>query len=470
MGFSQHKITTNYTQTLADYIYNTQYEDIPAEVIERAKVITTQVIGVSLAAKNMADTQKAIALTRLLNGGTQGEATGWVSGDRLSLEQACLLNGTLADIMDWEDCSCTGHPSAGVIPMAWTFAEALHMSGKEMLTAIVVGWEVYQRIAMAVQPSPATRARKGWGLVSWQIFGALVPALKLMGHSPKQINQALGTATTCSVLPTGLHEFTKSSVYHFEHGFRNYTAATLARCTKLGIEEMEDGLDDFNAYGNIMSPDAHHPEWYTRELGSRYMIMETLLKHWPANMWVQLSVEIAYNLVTQNHIEAEDIEEIIISPGTERRMDPVGDGFDSLTHAQFNIPYVVAAMIYNRVPGDKWYAKETLKDPKVIALANRVKASDEPMDSPQNGFALFCKGDYPDKTVIIRTKDGRTFSDTMRYHPGHPANMMDRGEISSRFHIQTSLVMDDEKADRALEALWNIENCEDIAALSWMLH
>ena len=93
MGFSQHKITTNYTQTLADYIYNTQYEDIPAEVIERAKVITTQVIGVSLAAKNMADTQKAIALTRLLNGGTQGEATGWVSGDPLSPANAAFQAG-----------------------------------------------------------------------------------------------------------------------------------------------------------------------------------------------------------------------------------------------------------------------------------------------------------------------------------------------------------------------------------------
>ena len=53
MGFSQHKLTTNYTKILSEYIKNIKYEDLPPEVVERAKIITTQVIGVSLAAKNM---------------------------------------------------------------------------------------------------------------------------------------------------------------------------------------------------------------------------------------------------------------------------------------------------------------------------------------------------------------------------------------------------------------------------------
>ena len=470
MGFSQHKLTTNYTQILSEYIKKTRYEDLPPEVIERAKIITTQVIGVSLAAKNMAETKKAIALAREDNAGGQGEATAWVDGSLLSLENACMLNGALADMLDWEDCSCTGHPSCGIVPVAWGVAESMKLSGKDFITAVVVGYEVYQRIAMAIQPSLDERTRRGWGLTSWQIFGSLVPALKLMGHDVRQINQALGMATACSPIPTNLHEYTKSDVYHFEHGFRNKTAITLARCAKLGVEELEDGIDDFNAFGLLMTSERHDPSWYTRELGDRYMIMETLLKHWPANMWVQTPVEIVYNIVTENNIEADDIEEIIVKPGTYRRMDDVGEGFTSITHAQFNIPFVLAAMLYNRTPGSDWYTPENMKDPKVVALAHRVHPSDDPTDSPINGFELFQRGDYPWKTMIVRTKDGRTFSGSMSCHPGHPANMMDRAEIASRFRIQAAPVLDPETTEKAIRALLDLENCDDISRLRWLLH
>ena len=470
MGFSQHKLTTNYTQILSEYIKNIKYEDLPAEVVERTKIITAQVIGVSLAAENMAETQKAIALAKACNTGAQGEATAWVDGGKLSLENACMLNGALADMLDWEDCSCTGHPSCGVVPVAWGVAESLKCSGKDLITAIVAGYEVYQRIAMAVQPSLDERTRRGWGLTSWQLFGSLVPAVKLMGHDALQINKALSMCTTCVPIPTNLHEYTKSDVYHFEHGFRNKTAITLARCAQLGVENLEDGLDDFDAFGNLMTADRHDPSWYTRQLGERYMIMETLLKHWPANMWVQTPVEIVYNIVTANHLSADDIEEIIVKPGTHRRMDDVGEGFTSITHAQFNIPFVVAAMICNRTPGSDWYTPENMKDPRVIALAKRVKASDDPIDSPINGFELFQKGDYPWKTMIVRTKDGREFSESMKYHPGHPANMMDRAEIASRFRIQSAPTLSPETAEKAIAALMDLENCPDISTLSWMLH
>ena len=470
MGFSQHKLTTNYTKVLSAYIKNIRYEDLPPEVVERAKIIITQVIGVSLAAKNMEETQKAIELAKDCNGGSRGEATGWVDGSMLSLENACMLNGALADMLDWEDCSCTGHPSCGIIPVAWSVAESLHLSGKDLITAVVVGYEVYQRIAMAVQPSLDERTRRGWGLTSWQIFGSLVPAVKLMGHDELQINKALSMATTCTPIPTNLHEYTKSDVYHFEHGFRNKTAITLARCAKLGVENLEDGIDDFDAFGNLMTADRHDPPWYTRQLGERYMIMETLLKHWPANMWVQTPLEIVYNIAQENNLSPDDIEEIIVKPGTHRRMDDVGDGFSSITHAQFNIPFVVAAMLYDRTPSSAWYTPENMKDPKVIALAKRVKASDDPIDSPINGFELFQKGDYPWKTMIVVTKDGRQFSDSMKYHPGHPANMMDRAEIASRFRIQAAPALTPETTEKAIAALMDLENCADISTLEWMLH
>ena len=111
-----------------------------------------------------------------------------------------------------------------------------------------------------------------------------------------------------------------------------------------------------------------------------------------------------------------------------------------------------------------------MRNPKVLALAKRVKASDDPIDSPINGFELFQKGDYPWKTMIVVTKDGRRLSGTMSCHPGHPANMMDRAEIASRFRIQSAPVLAPDTAEKAIAALMDLENCQDISSLAWMLH
>ena len=101
--------------------------------------------------------------------------------------------------------------------------------------------------------------------------------------------------------------------------------------------------------------------------------MTTLLKHWPANMWVQTPVEIAYDLVTEHGIKPEDIRDIIVDPPKEGRMDtPPDEGFRSLTHAQFSTPYVISALIHDRHPGAHWYSPAMLQNPSVISLAQQM--------------------------------------------------------------------------------------------------
>ena len=143
-----------------------------------------------------------------LNGGESSAegntATCWITGRKLSTANAALVNGTMADILDWEDCSWTGHPSASIIPVSWAVAETKKKSGKDLITAIVAAYEAYQRIAMAVQPPEGWDAFKGWGLTSWQLFDGIVSAAKLMGLTSEQINQAYGVGAQCSPIPSGV--------------------------------------------------------------------------------------------------------------------------------------------------------------------------------------------------------------------------------------------------------------------------
>ena len=476
---------TTYTQQLSEYTANLKFEDLPPEVVERAKMILLQTIGVSLAAKNTAITKKVLKMAEEANGGDGGPTSVWGTGKKMSAINAALALGTMSDALDWEDCSWTGHPAAGVIPCAWLAAEERHMSGKDLITAIVAGYEVYQRIAMAVQPSEERRRTKGWGLTSWQICACIIPIAKLYGLDARKVDQSIGMGCECSTTPTCYHETTMSDFYHYEHGYRARDGFSIVKAVEKGIHNCRDALDEPRCYtgvvcGNDGSNGSNETTirsgeadltWLTRDLGKRYLIMETLLKHWPANMWVQTSVEIVKDLVEKYGFGPEDVEEIVVDPGVLKRMWAPEDGFTSVTHAQFSIPFVIASYLYNHTPGAQWYAQENLRDPKVIALARKVKPGPSPTDSPAVGFKMFReeKG-YPMKTITVTLKDGTKYEGKMDCHPGHPKNMMSREEFAARFRIQAAPALQGEKLEAALETLCNIENVEDIATLAGLLN
>ena len=305
MGFNTHgPLTTDMTKQLCHFIKTLQYEDIPPAVIERAKMMVMHTCGVSLCSSELKQIKDAIEISKEMSPGNQGTATLWADGKKVSWEAAAFTAGTMGDCLDWEDCSVTGHPSAGVIPAAVIATEVLHKSGKDLLTAVVVGYEVYQRIACAVQPSDERWKTKGWGLTSWQIFGCIIPVAKLYGLDARKINQAIGLGCECSTLPTAYHATTMSDFYHYEHGYRACDGFLITKAAEKGTHNQRDALDCPRCYtavicgdaaksGSTNSMDAANESdetWLTRDLGERYLIMETLLKHWPANMWVQTPV------------------------------------------------------------------------------------------------------------------------------------------------------------------------------------
>lgn len=459
---------TNYTQQLCQYLENLKYEDLPEEVVERAKLILVHTLGVSLAAKDTEVAKKADQLALMGNNGLGGSCTRWIEGGNLSAVNAALLSGVLADALDWEDCSYTGHPSAGIIPVAVIAAEEKHKSGKELITAIVGAYELYQRIANAVQPGPEKK-KNGWGLTSWQVFGPLLAASKLYGLDARKIDQAIGMAIEHSTIPASYHGTTMSDFYHYEYGYRNRDAVVLAKAAEKGIHNQRDMLDDMRGGYLPGMTDEPKPEALTEALGERYYIMETLFKKWPANMWVQSALEAVAEIVTANDVKAEDVKEIIVDPAVKDRMCAPEEGYTSVVHAQFSIPFVVASYLFNPVPGADWYKEERLTDPEVIALAMKVKAGDSEMDCPRGSFDLFRAGDYPVKNVTLITNDGKEYKAQCSKHPGHPHNMFTKEEIAERFRMQAGNVLQGDRLEQALQTLLNVETVEDVAELGKFL-
>ena len=455
MGFNTHgPVATDWTKQLCHFIKTLQYEDIPPMVIEQAKMMVMQTVGVSLCSSELKQVKDVISISKEMSSGKEGTATLWADGAKVSWEAAALTAGTMGDTLDWEDCSVTGHPSAGVIPTAVIATEVLHKSGKEMLTAIVAGYEVYQRVALAGRSN----------IVSYNIFGNLTVLMKLLDLSEEQMNQAFGIGTACAIIPANVHELTMSDSLNYLYGFRAESTITMVKTALYGIENMEDAFDDPTAY--LAHCGYQEPEWLTKELGEHWMMMDMLLvKHWPANVFVQTYAELAARLVTKYKFNPDDVEEIIIRPSVTFRHWYSETGYESITQAQFSIPYCTACAMYHPEPGAIWYQPETMKDQKVIDLMMKVRADGFVKMSGMKFIKDLIDGKHPEKFMIVRMKDGTEYVESTFTHPGHPHYMLTREAFQDRFRLETRNVLSPEQAEGAIQCISHLEDYEDASVL-----
>lgn len=460
MGFNVHgPLTTDMTKQMCHFIKTLQYDDIPPAVIERAKMMVMQTCGVSLCSSELQQIKDAIEIAKEMSPGAEGVATMWADGSKVSWEAAAFVAGTMGDCLDWEDCSVTGHPSAGVIPTAVIATEVLHKSGKDMLTAIVAGYEIYQRVALAGKSN----------IVSYNIFGNLTVLMKLLDLSEEKMNQAFGIGTACAIISANVHELTMSDSLNYLYGYKAQNTVTMIKTALNGIENMEDAFDDPTAY--MVHAAYQEPEWLTLDLGERWMMMDSLLvKHWPANVFVQTYAELASRLVKKNKYNPDEVEEIIIRPSVAFRHWYGPNGYESLTQAQFSIPYAAACAMYHPDPGAVWYQPETMKDPKIIALMMKVKADGFVKQTGLKFIKDLIDGKHPEKFMIVRMKDGTEYVESAFTHPGHPSYMLTREQFADRFRLETKNVLSPEKCEAAIDCIIHLDQYEDASVLPSFLY
>ncbi|WP_367924869.1 MmgE/PrpD family protein [uncultured Ruthenibacterium sp.] len=461
-----------YTRLLGRYASELKFEELPDEVIEKVKLITLHTIGVAIASVPTETTKLAFALTKTKSGSE--DATVWGSnGLKAPVEEAAFANGTASDVMDWEDCTWTGHASAGAIPAAFAMGEKEHVSGRQYIEAVVAAYEVYQRIAMSVQPDNEIGKKMGyggtadWPLVNWQIFASSVAAGKILGFDPEQMATCISKSAYLTPLANG--NIGCSDTYHFGHGFSARTGVSSALLTRYGArsEYYQDALDGPNGYWQQIV-DYVDWSWYDKELGETYYIMETLLKHWPVNIWVQGPLDALDNLKRSHHFELEDIEKIEVTPSNNIYNLELKRPFRFM-QAQYNLPHCFASYLKNSSPSADWFSVESCQEGSEIhEISKRITVGGDEMHY-FDCFQIFMEGTFPEVTVKVTLKDGRTLSETLRHPKGHPRNMFTLDEEMEFFKARAIPYIGEEKAEKFAAAIADLENCNDIATLASML-
>src|SRR5256886_5501242 len=145
----------NETATLAAYVANLKFEDIPREVLERAKVLTLDFLGSAIRARR--DAESTPSLLKMLESlALDGKGQSTVFGDARTWTPAvaALLNGALGHSLDFDDTHADSslHASAPVVPAAFAVGEMVGASGRDVLTAIVAGYDVWCWLGDALWP------------------------------------------------------------------------------------------------------------------------------------------------------------------------------------------------------------------------------------------------------------------------------------------------------------------------------
>src|SRR2546425_9103476 len=194
------------SRQLAQWVVGLRYEDLPADVVDRAKGVTLHSLASVLLGAQTPGGQQAVKLVTEEEAGVREGATIMVNGARVTKGGAAFANAEMAMAGGmWDTFRMLTHPGTSIIPGAFVAAETAGASGRDFITGIAAGYEVMERLAADFIPT--VMARGFHAGVVFGIFGPAVAAAKMMRLTEDQVNS---TIALCASLAAGNLEGARS--------------------------------------------------------------------------------------------------------------------------------------------------------------------------------------------------------------------------------------------------------------------
>src|SRR6204780_507221 len=362
------------TATLSAFTAGIRLDALPPEVVNRARFLVLDLVGNIVRARHDAEsTPSFLAATRAMgmaagNSGVFGDAA------RYPPPGAAFLNGALAHSLDFDDTHAAGslHPGAPVIPAALAAGEMVGASGADVLAAIIAGYEMTCRVALAL-PAGEHYDRGFHPTATCGAFGAAAAAARVFGLDADGVAGALGTvlsqcAGSLQFLVNGA--WTKRSQVGWA-ATNGLMAATLVR---EGFKGAAEALEGRHGFLRAYAPNPK-PERAVQALGSVFELMNTAVKPYPSCRYGHAGIDAALALRAANDLRADDIASIRL--GLPRSgMMLIGDPAEkkayprNVVDGQFSGPFVIAAAFATGAMGGDSY--KLLNDATIRSLLPKV--------------------------------------------------------------------------------------------------
>jgi 2-methylcitrate dehydratase PrpD len=418
--------TQDFVRDLADYIATCRYDQVPPDAVDIAKKSVLDTIGVSLAASGTIPATGAIMeLVREHGGEPRCSVLGF--GDRVPPLMAAFANGSMAHCLDFDDGAPDGnHASSSIVPAVFAAAESRGgITGEEMIKAVAVGQDVFLRIRRSLN-----KQRLDW-LVTTVIgaFSATAAVASVLRLDAHQTANALGIASLGSCGTLELRFGTGSDLGEIYAGFVAKTAVLSGLLALKGITGTKRVFEGQAGVMNVYFDGDYDRARVLDGIGIEFKGSTMQYKPWPIcginNTYVHATLE----LVRKNRIDPSDIVEIrpYVGDFAQRMCTPLDErrAPQRPMDARFSIPFCLAAAAAFGEIRIRQFTEEGLRDPKVLALAQKVL--------PVNDSALDWQGDMPNGRVEIDVRSGETFSGNGDGAPSTRGNPMSWDEIVAKF-------------------------------------
>ena len=421
--------STDLCYDIADFIVGTRYEKLSPTAIEGAKKSILDTLGVILAAGGMEPAVRGV-VDFAKEGGGRPESSVLGFGGRVPAVMAAFVNGAMAHCLDYDDQTPWGqHSASSLIPAVFAVAEKVAadkgpVSGKDMIAAVAAGQDLFNRFRCHVD------WRKDWNFSTVMgVYCATAASAHLLGLSREQVANAMGIASMQSCGTTAVINAVGSDLRAMYAGFPARGAVTAALLAQKGITGVPTVFE--GKYGIF---DMYFGNRYDREkivdgLGTHYTGGLTLYKRWPAVGTAHSHIHATMGLVADHDLALSDIDEIRVYVGDYHRLmcDPLEGrrAPSTLVDAKFSLPFLVAVAAVGRRLSLSDFTADALRDPKVLAAAQKVIPIDDP--------TLDWKLELPPGRVEIVMRDGRRLERVGTDIPGSSEAPMGWDDIVAKF-------------------------------------
>ncbi len=438
---------TAVTRTLARYLVDSRYADIPAAVRHEGARALLNWAGCAIGGSRHETAARALAALGEFSGPPQAGIFG--RSERLDILQAALVNGISSHVLDYDDTHARAvHPSAPVLPALLALAEWRQTSGAELLHAFVLGVEAECRIGLSVFPE---HYDVGWHITGTAgVFGAAAAAGKLLGLNEQQMTWALGIAATQSA---GLREMFGSMCKSFHPGRAAQNGLTAALLAAQNFTSSECAIEAPRGFAHVLST-RFDPAVITEGLGAHFELSSNMYKPYACGLVVHAAIDGCIQLRNEHAIDPATIESIeltvcpIVLDLTAKTTPQTGlEGKFSVFHA------AAAAMIFGTA-GEPQFSDDCVLDPRVVALRGRVTALPD------------AKLRKLEAHVGIRLKDGSAYSRHVEHALGSLQRPMSDADLEVKFRGLTDGILGAQQNDELIRLCWSIAELPDAGAIA----
>lgn len=453
--------STSRTAQLAEYVAGASFDDLPGEVVEAARRLVLDSLTNMIGGSRLEPGQLYLKLYEGVGG--RPESTILATGERVPCPNAVYVNASLANVLDFDDVYFDiGHPGATIVPPAVGVGEKVGASGKELLAAVVAGYEVSLRVCDALLLALGYHQQVPM-MATWQTFGATAAAASLLKLDPNRTVMAFGHAALTAPVPgnmgTDLPDRPVSELKH-HYGWAAMGGVRAAELAALGLRGHRRIFDATRGYWSMISTHQAAFERLTSGLGSEYLTLFVGLKAYTACRQTHAALDAAHELMADPRFDPRQVARVVVEgmPSYPRYFD-IRQPAD-VTDAEFTIPPLVALTLAGHSP-KHGLAFDRLGEPLVQDIMSKLEVRELP-----DAARVFDEERYMPATVRIEQRDGTRLEASVGAPTGEHQKPMSWQQVIAKYREVTEPIVGPERSRRILERVERLETLDSVADLA----